>query len=292
MKRIIAIFMALGLALAPVMAQESKEEYLRKYNNLVERVGPDGIGVETLLNKWEAAWPEDPFQMVARFSFCFTRSRTSHVEQMDRDRYLGDPPILPMTDSLGNKRNFFEVYDFDEDLFAQANSSIGKAIAARQNRLNWRLYKVNALMAYEKESPEMALQELKGIVDFNYTRKPDWEHEQIEGTVSQEQFEALMQDYCVTFFRIGSDQSKEAFKALSEHILKYSKDNSLFLNNMGSYYLVKRDFKKARKYIDQVLKKHPDDATALQNGIIMARSQKDEKLEKKYRAMKEKAQNE
>ena len=62
MKRTLTLLLMV-LAL-PMMAsaQEplSQNEFLRRYTNLAERVGPAGLGVETLLNKWEAAWPEDP----------------------------------------------------------------------------------------------------------------------------------------------------------------------------------------------------------------------------------------
>ncbi len=279
------LILLLGLVcLVPLHAQESKEDYLRRYNNLVSRVGADGLGVETLLNKWEAAWPEDPNHMVARFSFCFLRSRSLHVVPMEQDRYLGNAPLVPMTDSTGKKVNYFEVADFDDALFAEANAAIGKAIATAQNHLDWQMLKINALLAYEKEKPEMTLQELKSLVTFHYTRKPDWVHDQL-GTVTPEQFEAFIQDYCAVLFRMNTPTSVEAFKSLSEHMLTYKKENPLFLDNLGSYYLVKKDYKKARKYYDQVLKKHPDDMTALKNSILMARTAKDLKLEKKYLAL-------
>ena len=285
MKRFLILLMSLALVV-PAAGQEnySKEEFLRRYNNLVERVGPSGVGVETLLNKWEEAWPEDVNHRLARFTFCFTRSQSSKVVQMDRDRYMGNPPLIPMTDSLGNKVNYFEVEEYDDELFASANSAITQAIAARENRLDWRFLKINALMAYEKEEPEMTLQELKSLADYNFKRKPDWEHEQM-GKVSPEQFNALMQDYCVALFQIGSDKSAEAFRSLSEHMLGYCKDEPMFLDNLGSYYLIKKDYKKSRKYFDQVLKKHPGDMTALKNCILMARTRKDVKMEKKYLAL-------
>lgn len=282
-KRILLLLTGL-LCLVPLRGQETKEDYLRRYNNLVDRVGPDGLGVETLLKKWEADWPEDPNQMLARFSFCFTRCQQSRIIPLEQDRYLGNAPLLPMKDSLGKTVNYFEVIDYDDALFAEANAAIGKAIATSQNRLDWQMVKISALMAYEKEKPEMTLQELKALATFHYTRKPDWVHEQL-GTVTEEQFEAFMQDYCAALFRMNTPTSLEAFRAFSEHLLTYSKDNPLFLDNLGSYYLVKKDYKKARKYYDQVLKKHPDDMTALKNSILMARSAKDVKLEKKYLAL-------
>ena len=69
MKRILVIL--LSLAALSVSAQETytQEEFLRRYNNLVSRVGAAGVGVETLLNRWQEAYPEDVQQMLARFSF-------------------------------------------------------------------------------------------------------------------------------------------------------------------------------------------------------------------------------
>ena len=131
MKRFLIILLSLSF-LVPATGQEtySREEFLRRYNNLTERVGPSGVGVETLLNKWEEAWPDDVNHRLARFTFCFNRCQSSKVVPLNRERYMGNPPLIPMTDSLGNKVNYFEVYEYDDELFAQANSAITQAIAA------------------------------------------------------------------------------------------------------------------------------------------------------------------
>ena len=222
--------------------------------------------------------------LTARFAFYFTRCRKTTVIQLEQDRYLGEAPILPMTDSLGRKCNFFEVWEYDDDLFAQAIKAIDKVIAAQARRLDYRFNKIDALMGYEKENPDMTLQELKALADRENTQHPVWEYPGMDG-VNRDQFKAFMQDYCAALFRIGSPQSAEAFKNLSEYLLKYYKDDPLFLDNLGSYYLVKKDFKQATKYFEQVLKKHPDDQTALHNCLILAKVKKDVKLEKKYLAL-------
>lgn len=285
MKRIF-LFLALLGALLPLSAQEnvSPQEFLRRYNNLVQRVGVDGVGVETLLDKWEAACPEDEQQQVARFRFCFERSRTPQVIRLDKDRYLGQEALLPMTDSTGKKCNFFQDYLYDDDLFASALQAIDKAIAAKPDRLDYRLAKADALIAYEKEEPDMALQELKSLVDRHFTLNPAWEYNGMDA-VSPEQFCAFIQDECVALFRLGTDASAAAFRSLSEHMLSYSKDHPLFLDNLGSYHLVRKEYRQARKYFDRVLKKHPSDMTALRNGILLSRATKDRKLEKKYLGM-------
>ena len=270
MKKTLLTLLLLSLTALPALAQPlSKEEYLGRWQRLTERVGVTGVGVETLIGQWAEAWPDDVQMLLARFSFYYNKSQSAKVIQLSQDRYLGRAPLLPMKDSTGAVRNYFEDTVFDDQLFGQAEEAISRAIALQPLRLDWRLVRITALTAYEKGSPDMALSELK----------------ELEGlaSVGDEEFKALMQEYCYTFFRLGTPSSAEAFKALSEELLRYCKDDPLYVNNLGSYYLVcKKEPKKALKYYNAIIKKHPDDLTAIRNSILLARSTKDKRLEKKY----------
>ena len=69
-------------------------------------------------------------------------------------------------------------------------------------------------------------------------------------------------------------------------MLSYRPESHCFLTNLGSYmFVVKHDSKAALKCYNKVLKKHPDDYPTIRNCVILARTSKDVKLEKKYLRM-------
>ncbi len=279
MKKLILLLSAVLFASA-AFAQTESERYEQRYDLLVSKLGPAGIGVETVLNNWEKVDSLNAKMLMGKFSYFYAKARTSEVVTKPSKKYLGMEPMLSLKDSLGNDVYYYQEEMFDEAFYGQAVKVVDKAISLWPDRLDFRFLKANAYIAYEKESPDMALAYLQELVRENGTRKSPWQY---EGADTDEAFfEDAMQEYCYSFYAIGSTASYEAFKALSLQLVDMYPDNPGFMNNVGSYYLINKEYKTAVKYYDKVLKKHPEDYTAMQNGLLAARMMKNLKMEKKY----------
>ena len=285
MRKIILAIAAAILAL-PLAAQvkPSQKDYLDRYNLLVSKLGAAGVGIETHLQKWEKDYPDDLDMLIGKFSYYFSKSRTEKLEEREGNRYLGNAPSLTLKDSLGNDVNYFLVSSYDDELFGKSTQAIDKAIELYQDRLDLRVLKISALLDYEKDSPDMALSGLKSLIDYDGHSPPSWVY---SGLVSDKDlFPGVMQDCCFAFYQIGTPSSYEAFKELSEKMLEYYPDAYQYMTNIGSYYLVyKKDSKNALKMYNKVLKKHPDDYATIKNCVLLARNDKNVKLEKKYLPM-------
>jgi len=269
----------------PAHAQKpSQADYLDRYTLLVNKLGVEGVGVETLLQRWGKDYPDDMDMLLGKFTYYLSKSQSNSMEKIDASKYLGEAPTLTLKDSLGNDVNYFQVTNYDDDLFGQATQAIDKAIGLAQDRLDLRLYKIAALIGYEKGSPDMALSGLKELIDYDGHSHPTWIYPGLEP--GPDLFPSLVQEYCYTFFRQATPASYEAFKEVSEKMAGYYPKNTVFLTNIGSYYLVyKHDSKNALKMYNKVLKKDPGDYTAIKNCVLLARNDKNKKLEKKYLAM-------
>ncbi len=274
------------LAMLPAAAQTkpTREEYSERYNLLVSKLGVDGVGVETLLQRWGKDYPDDLDMLLGKFSYYLTKSRTTKYEVREGSRYLGKAPTLTLKDTLGKDINYFEVTSYDDELFGKATQAIDKAIELNQDRLDFRIFKISALIDYEKDSPDMALAGLKALIDYDGHSHPAWEYPGLSS--GKDLFPSVMQDCCYVFFQTGTPTSYEAFRELSEKMLSYYPSASGYLTNLGSYYFVyKHDNKTALKMYNKALKKNPDDYAAIKNCVLMARRDKNVKLEKKYLPM-------
>ena len=285
MKRILILIVAMQ-AILPMAAQTktTQKEYSDRYQLLVSKLGATGVGIETLLQRWEKDYPEDTEMLIGKFAYYLSKSRTDNLEVKEGNRYLGNAPVLTLKDSLGKDVNYFQVSTYDDELFGKATQALDKAIELNQDRLDFRIYKISALLGYEKDSPDMALAGLKALVDYDGQSHPKWEY---PGYVSDKAlFPAVVQECCYSFYLIGTPSSYEAFKDLSEKMLTYYPDAYEYMTNIGSYYLVyKHDSKTALKMYNKVLKKRPDDYATIKNCVLLARSDKNVKLEKKYLPM-------
>ncbi len=285
MKKILLTILAV-VTLLPLSAQTkpTQKEYLDRYQLLVSKLGTDGVGIETLLQRWEKDYPDDTDMLLGKFSYYLTKSQSSSIEVKDAAKYLGNAPALTLKDSLGRDVNYFQVINYDDELFGKATQAIERAIELNPNRLDLRLFKISSLIGYEKDSPDMALAGLKALIDYNGHSHPVWEYPGVEA--DEDLFPSVMQEYCYAFFKIGTPHCFDAFKELSEKMLAYYPGNTVYMTNIGSYYLVyKHDSKAALKMYNKVLKKSPDDYTAIKNSVLLARSDKNLKLEKKYLPM-------
>lgn len=282
MKRIILItFILLGSFAAQA---QTSSRYEQRYDLLVSQFGHAGVGVETVLDNWAKVDSTNAKMLYGRFAYMFTKAQTEQVEARPGKKYLGMDPVLTLKDTLGNDVNYFQVNSFDDDLYAESLKAADKAIYYWPDRLDFRFMKANAYIAYEKESPDMALAYLMSLADENIRRKSSWEYDGEKA--DQNFFQDAMQEYCFSLYSIGTPASYEAFRTLSEKLSVMFPDNTDFMNNMGSYHLIaKNDYKSAYKYYNKVLKSHPDDETAIRNCVLAARKQKNVKLEKKYLEM-------
>lgn len=279
MKKIFSVIAAALLGLQ--LTAQTEEEFAAQYNRQIATVGISGMGVDYILSRWEKAFPESPGMLEARFSYFFDKSRAAKMIVRNQSRFLGAKPVVTLKDSLGRDVNYFQEYFYDDEVFGTSIRYIDRAIQLYPGDIAFRFDKITALMAYEKESPEMAMSELMGLIDFNGSGHPEWKRR--GKAVDEDYFINGVQEYCYSLFSTASPVSYEAFRSVSERMCKLYPNNTVFLSNLGSYWLVaKNNSKKALGCYSKVLKKDPGNYAAIKNCVLLARKSGDVKLEKKY----------
>ena len=278
MKKLLSIVYAL---LVCVGLSAQSDRYEQRYNLLVSQFGPAGVGVETVLNNWEKVDSTNAKLLLGRFSYLFAKAQSTIVEKKYEKKYLGMDPALALKDSTGRDVYYYQVNTYDDELYGEAIKAADKAIAFHPRRLDFRFLKANAYIAYEKESPDMALSYLMALVDEFASSSGKWTFEGEDA--DSEFFQDAMQEYCYSLYVISTPSSLKSFKTLSEKLSAVYTENVEYINNIGSYYMIAvKDYKTALKYYNKVLKTHPDDYTALKNAVVAARRTNNLKAEKKY----------
>ena len=284
MKRITCLLVSLILLGSSYYVSAQTVDYKQRYDRLVAKVGQFGLGVENLLTKWELQDSTSKDMLEAKFNYYFGKSQTAQVVKKPHKKYLGMDPLLSLNDSLGNTVYYYQEQFYDEDLYSQALKISEKIIRYYPDDLDFRFMKANALIAYEKENPDMASAYLFELIELDHKRQRPWN---FQGKKMQEGFFAeAIQEYCHTFYVVGSSSAMNQFLAISKRMYELNPDNTCFLSNIATYYLVaKDDPKTALKYYNKVLKKVKDDETALRNSVVAARKSGNVKLETKYREL-------
>lgn len=275
------IILAACLMTFQAVAQTTSADYKARYERLVSKVGIAGVGVENVLDKWAQVDSCDVDLLIARFAMYFEKSKSYVVETRNTKKYLGLDPILNLKDSLGVDTYYYQVPSYDDGIFGNAMRNIDKAIKLYPEMLDLRVNKATALLAYEKDSPDLSSDFLMSLINDWNAKKYKWTFEGVD-KIDQEFFSALMQEYCISLFTISSDKSLDAFKAISEKMLTIDKTNLDFTCNLGSYYTKKKEYKKSLKYYDKALKISPDCYPAIKNSCNIAIVLKDKKLMQKY----------
>jgi len=288
MKRLILSILSVLLLSSGLFAQNvTREEYRAKYTRLISRLGVAGPGIEPHLAKWEASYPDDDQLLYARFLYYYSKCQSTKINTHSTPKFMGQKPVLELKDTSGAPVYYFEETMYDEDLYALANSYVERAIAAAPDRMDYRLDQISAMIAFEKESPDMALSKLMTLADYNKLSSPKWKFG--DQDYDEDDFCDSMQEMCYTFHTIGSETSINAFFTLAQKMNSLYPKNIAFIDDLGSYYLAyKRDYKKAAKYFKAALKIKSDDTVAIRNMVLVSREKGDKKSEKKYRDMLQK----
>ncbi|MBR5724103.1 MAG: hypothetical protein IKX62_01850 [Bacteroidales bacterium] len=271
-KRLILTIAATAVC-AAAAAQTTAEEFQARYERLVRNVGYAGVGVETLIDRWEEAFPDDPAVPMARFNYYFLKGQSTEIVPVPGERrYLGKAPVMTLKDPQGELVPYFEEDFYDEEYFGEAVKVLDRQIAAHPDELRWRYAKVAALSAYEKESPDMAAAELKTLIKRQETARPSWT---LDGEPAGEDvFQQGVGELCAAFFDAGSPASLQYFFDISERMNKLYPKNPAFLDNIGSFWQVaKGNDKQAAKYYKKALKLDPTDYAATRNLQIIEKKQ-------------------
>ena len=271
--RLIITFFA-ALSCAMLLAQSAGDDYLAKYQRQVRNAGVAGVGVQTIVDNWIAACPDDARAYEARFSYCFAKSRSTEIQPKNSERYLGQKPVLTLKDSTGRDVNYFQEDVFVDSLFASCLTAIDKALSLKPLELRYHFDKITAMLSYEKDCPDLSYNLVNELIDsFVKNKGADWTLD--NEALPEDRDEVFCQcigEFCYTFFQVGSPSSYRYFLALSEKMNKLYPKNPVFLDNIGSYWQVaEKNDKKALKYYKKALKLDPQDYAALNNILLINR---------------------
>lgn len=248
----------------------TSEEYQAKYDRQVRNVGFGGVGVETILDKWEADYPDALEPKIGRANYYYAKSQSTGMITLSEPRYLGTKPVLTLKDDDGNDVNYFQDITYDDEYFSQCQTLLDDYMREDPDELRYRFIKISSLLAYEKGDPVLTEAEMNKLIDQN---KKAW---CLDGQPTDEAtFIDAVQELCFSIYAVGTPACYEAFLRLSTRMNKLYPKNTAFIDNIGSYWLVHgKNYKKAISYYKKALKIDPEDVAAIRNMKLAERESK------------------
>ena len=165
------------LMLAVMSASAQTSNYEQRYDLLVSKFGPAGVGVETVLDNWAKADSTNMKMLTSRFKYYFTKAQRTEVVKKPTKKYLGMDPLISLKDTTGADIYYYQETFYDDELYASALKAADKLITLYPDHLDYRFLKANAYISYEKESPDMALASLLALAEEDSQRKKAWIYE-------------------------------------------------------------------------------------------------------------------
>ena len=103
--------------LSVVTLSAQSDRFAQRYELLVSKLGPAGVGIETLLDNWAKADSTDERLLKARFNYYYTKSQRQEVVKKSSKKYLGMDPLLSLKDTTGADVFYYQESFFDDELF-------------------------------------------------------------------------------------------------------------------------------------------------------------------------------
>ena len=111
------IVSAAALMLLSLAAFAQADKYEQRYDLLVSKLGPAGVGVETILNNWEQADSTNAKMLLGRFNYIFTKAQSAQIVEKKTKKYLGMEPIVSLKDSTGTDLYYYQEIFYDDELY-------------------------------------------------------------------------------------------------------------------------------------------------------------------------------
>ncbi|GLB52389.1 hypothetical protein NBRC110019_14290 [Neptunitalea chrysea] len=215
-----------------------------------------------VLTAWEKATPKDPELYTSYFNYYFSKAQKEFISlSTDEPQGMG----LTLTDSTNQIAGYLSgQVTYDERYTTQAFQKIDEGIKLFPNRLDMRFGKTYALKELKRwdELTDVFIE----TVTYGNKINNDWlwtENKKLES--GKENMLAAIQDYISEMFNTGNDKVIDNMRTISLEVLKYYPNHVESLSNIGTTYLIDKEYENALNYFLKAETINPKDAIVLNN---------------------------